>query len=195
MAGKNNNINVIQDGENYKIYFPYDQSIIALLHNVPGAHYVAEGKYWVMPAIHLGWFINEFKGTRFEPYVHIYSNEELGKNESFDSVHDIPNVDISDIDQYVMPGGKLYQHQLDFLKYAKAKGSQGFVLGDSPGMGKTLSIINSALYRRKLGQCKHCLILACVNSVKYNWKYDIDKHTNGRRRLLTWYSSLQAQER
>lgn len=133
MAGKNNNINVIQDGENYKIYFPYDQSIIALLHNVPGAHYVAEGKYWVMPAIHLGWFINEFKGTRFEPYVHIYSNEELGKNESFDSVHDIPNVDISDIDQYVMPGGKLYQHQIDFLKYAKAKGSQGFILADEPG--------------------------------------------------------------
>lgn len=145
MAGvKNYNINVIQNGEFYNVHFPYDQSIVALLHNVPGARWEPNGKHWVIPSTHLGWLINEFKGTRFEPFVHIYSAEELGRNESFDSVHDIPDIDISDIDQYVQKGSKLYQHQIDFLKYAKAKGTQGFVLADEPGC-----ISGSAIIRIK----------------------------------------------
>lgn len=46
--------------------------------------------------------------------------------------------------------------------------------------GKTLSVMNVALYKRDyLRQSKHCLIIACVNSAKYNWVDDIEKHTNG----------------
>ena len=45
--------------------------------------------------------------------------------------------------------------------------------------GKTLEIINYALYQRKKFGYKHCLIIACVNSAKYSWQEDIRKHTNG----------------
>lgn len=45
--------------------------------------------------------------------------------------------------------------------------------------GKTLEVINMALFKKKYEAAKHCLILCCVNSTKYNWQDDIEKHTNG----------------
>ena len=45
--------------------------------------------------------------------------------------------------------------------------------------GKTLEVTNLALYNRKHRGAKHCLVVCCVNSAKYNWKEDILKHTNG----------------
>lgn len=44
----------------------------------------------------------------------------------------------------------------------------------------TLEAMNLALYNRAYYGVKHCLIIACVNSAKYNWIYDIQKHTNGK---------------
>lgn len=173
------NINVIQNNNVYNIYFQYDPSIVALMHNIPGAAFDRDSKSWVIGKEQLGWFINEFKGTRFEPWVHIYSDEELGRNETFDDVATIPDIDILDIDIRVEAGSKLYAHQIDFLKYAKEKGTNGYLLADEPGLGKTLEIINIALYNRKCYGFKHCLVITCVNSAKFNWKADIEKHTNG----------------
>lgn len=45
--------------------------------------------------------------------------------------------------------------------------------------GKTLTVLNIAMYHKKKYGCKHCLIIACVNSAKYNWRDDIIKHSNG----------------
>lgn len=45
--------------------------------------------------------------------------------------------------------------------------------------GKTLEVMNYALYQRKVSGYKHCLILCCVNSAKFSWQEDIMKHTNG----------------
>ena len=80
MKAQNLNINVIQDGPVYHVHFMYDPTIVALLHNVPGARFDAAGKFWVIASEHLGWLINEFRGTRYEQYVKIYSDEELGRN-------------------------------------------------------------------------------------------------------------------
>jgi len=45
--------------------------------------------------------------------------------------------------------------------------------------GKTLEVINLALYRKNTENYKHCLVICCVNSAKFSWQEDIDKHTNG----------------
>jgi len=45
--------------------------------------------------------------------------------------------------------------------------------------GKTLETINLALYNRAKYGFKHCLIICCVNSSKYNWLNDIHVHTRG----------------
>lgn len=46
--------------------------------------------------------------------------------------------------------------------------------------GKTLEIMNIAMWKKEHRNSKHCLIIACVNSAKYNWVEDIIKHTNGK---------------
>lgn len=128
-------INVIQDGEFYNVSFRYNPTIVSMMHNVPGHQWVPEKKVWKIPVKYLGWLMDEFKGTPFEHDVHIYSSEQIHENATIDStdLSALAKVDISDIHQYVKEGGKLYQHQLDFLRYAKAKNRQGFLLADAMG--------------------------------------------------------------
>lgn len=169
----------IQDGDVYNLKFKYDPDLIAMIKNVPGRKYIPDGKYWTIPSSHLGFLMNEVKGTPYEQALQIQSDEMINQNATLDSTSEIPDIDISDIDIYIKDGFKLYNHQLAFLKYAKAKECKGFILADDPGCGKTLEVINYALYQRKKYGYKHCLIIACVNVAKYSWQDDIAKHTNG----------------
>lgn len=171
----------IQENDLYILKFKYDPQLIAMVKNVPGRKWVPENKYWTIPKGHLGWLLNEIKGTAYEGALQIQSEEAINENASIDStdINLIPDADISDVDHYVKEGYKLYDHQLAFLKYAKSKGRNGFILADDMGCGKTLEVLNYAMYQRKIYNYKHCLIITCVNSAKYSWQEDIAKHTNG----------------
>lgn len=170
----------IQDGDVYILRFKYDPQLISLVKNVPGRLYVPQGKYWTIPNTHLGFLMNEIKGTPYERALQIQSTENIDQNESIDPTKEIPDIDISDVDIYVKDGSSLYNHQLAFLKYAKAKERRGFILADDMGLGKTNELINYALYQRKRYGYKHCLVITCVNVAKYSWQDDIAKHTNGK---------------
>ena len=56
----------IQDGDVYILRFKYDPQLISLVKNVPGRLYVPQGKYWTIPDSHLGFLMNEIKGTPYE---------------------------------------------------------------------------------------------------------------------------------
>ena len=43
--------------------------------------------------------------------------------------------------------------------------------------GKSMESMNLALYNKKQNNFKHCLIICCINSSKYNWVKDIQEHT------------------
>ena len=43
------------------------------------------------------------------------------------------------------------------------------------GLGKTLQIISLARYRKEHQGLKHCLIICGVNSLKFNWKREVEK--------------------
>lgn len=176
-------ITVKQNGEVYEVSFPYDPGIVYLVKNVPGRRWNPNAKMWTVPKDRLGFLINEFKGTTYEPIVKIISEEDLNVNETLDPTAKIPDIDISKIPFYVMAGAKPYQHQLDFLRWAidrQQKGNMsGFILADTMGLGKTVESTNLAIYNKEQHKFKHCLIIVCVNSAKYNWKEDIEKHTQG----------------
>lgn len=172
-------IHVIQNGDVYELTFKYDELLISHVKNVPGRTWHPDRKKWTIPKEHLGWFLNEIKGTMYENCVSIHSDEHLNENATLDSTSQIPDVDISDMHQYVMEGGNLYKHQIDFLKYAKSRRGTGFLLADEMGLGKTLEVMNYALYQKEKYGYKHCLIICCVNSAKFSWKEDIEKHTRG----------------
>lgn len=179
-------ISVVQNIDVYELRFKYDPDLIALVKNVPGRRWNPDFKMWTIPVDKLGFFYNQIKGTTYENEVKIQSLEELNVNKKVDynTKDDIPDVDVSNINFRVAKGCKIFEHQKDTLKFyidRRQKGiGNGFLLCDEPGTGKSLSVMNIALYKRDyLRQSKHCLIIACVNSAKYNWVEDIEKHTNG----------------
>ncbi len=178
-------ITAVQNDNVYIIRFPFDRDLITILKNIPGRNWDPEHKYWTIPVDRLGFLVANLQGTRFENALQVYSAEHLGENATLDSstAEDIPEVDLSKVPLYVQEGGQLFRHQLDFMKYAIDRQRRGlysgFILADQQGLGKTLEGCNLALYNKKFNHIKHCLIIACVNSAKYNWVEDIKKHTNG----------------
>lgn len=175
-------ITVTQEGSLYIIRFPYNPEIIQLVKNVPGRLWNAEKKYWTIPKDRLGFLFSQLKNTPYEGDIKVYSSENLGENDTLDKTLVIPEVDISKVKTYVQKGSKLFPHQLDFLKYAIDRQNRGlysgFLLADQMGAGKTIETMNLALYNKQKHKIKHCLIIVCVNSAKYNWVEDIKKHTN-----------------
>ena len=176
-------ISVLQNDQVYEIRFPYNQEIINMVKNVPGRKWNPEGKFWSVPTARLGFLIAQFRGTIYEKDLHIQSNEDLNVNASIDEPNKIPNIDVSEYTYRVASGLKPYQHQIDSLKFMKWRYENGlrsgFLLADEPGGAKTAQAMNMALYMRQFHGLKHCLIVACVNSAKYNWNDDILKHTDG----------------
>lgn len=179
----NSSITAVQNQDVYIIRFPYDPEIIRLVKNVPGRQYDPNHKYWTIPLDRLGFLIAQFHGTPYEGKLDVYSAEHINENATLDATNTIPDIDLSNVPLYVKDGEHLFQHQLDFMKYAIDRQRRGlysgFILCDEQGLGKTLEVMNLALYNRRVNKVKHCLIIACVNSAKYNWVYDIQKHTNG----------------
>lgn len=177
-------INVVQNNEIYEITFPYDINIVYLVKSIPGRRWVPDAKMWTIPKDKLGFLINQFKGTRFEPAVNIISDEHLNENNTLDKTVEIPDIDISKIHMYTKPGSTPYQHQLDFMKWALDRqqngNMSGFLLADEMGLGKTVEVMNLALYNHEHSNFKHCLIICCINSSKYNWLNDIQLHTDNK---------------
>lgn len=178
-------ISVIQDKDEYIIQMKYDPVAIQLVKLCPGRRWNPERKIWTIPKDKLGFLINQFKGTKYEDILEIQSDEDIGKNATIDSTPEvvIPDVDLSNINMYVKDNGNMYSHQQDFMKFAidkeNHKDFNGFLLADEQGTGKTLMTINLAMYNKEHYKCKHCLIICCINSSKWNWKNEIEDHTNG----------------
>ena len=130
-------INVIQNNDEYRITFPYDFKIKELVKAVPGRRWNPEGRYWSIPLNHLGMLISQFKGTDYEDMLLIKSTEDINVNQTLDATQSIPDIDISDVKTYVKDDGKLYEHQLDFLKFAinrqNHRNMNGFICCDEMG--------------------------------------------------------------
>ena len=159
--------------------FQYNQEIIELVKQVPGRRWNNDDKIWTIPKSHLGMLINQFKGTVYESQVNIVSSENINVTESLDVSVSIPDVDISDFKFQVEPGKEPYKHQLDFIKYAATREGQGFFLGDDMRLGKSLEVLNLALYRKQhsvKNRYGRCLIICNVATSRFNWMDDINTH-------------------
>lgn len=77
---------------------------------------------------------------------------------------------------------KPFEHQLESFKFAFENNS--FILGDQQGLGKTKQIIDIAVAKKIKYGFKHCLIICGVNGLKYNWKNEVEKHSNEKAWIL-----------
>lgn len=59
-----------------------------------------------------------------------------------------------------------------------------YLLLNTAGTGKSIISITTALKRKEVSAVKRCLIIACVNSLKWNWVNEIHTHSNESVRVL-----------
>lgn len=172
---------VKQNEDVYEITFKYDPRVIARIKLVPGRRWVPSEKIWTIPRDKLGFLLAQFKGSEYEQFIKIISDEQINQNATLDVTTTIPDIDVSQIPFYVKEGATPYQHQIDFMKYSIHRQLQGemdgFILADDPGLAKTNQSMNLAIYNQKQYRFQHCLVICCVNSSKYNWVEDIKEHT------------------
>lgn len=71
---------------------------------------------------------------------------------------------------------KPYPYQLDGIKFGLQH--RNWLLGDTMGLGKSFQTIHLANIYKQMGKIKHCLVICCINSLKYNWLNEIHKFTN-----------------
>lgn len=75
-----------------------------------------------------------------------------------------------DFKTYPMP------HQIEGFNYAIAKPK--LLIADMPGLGKSKTAIDAAVWRKSRNLISKCLIVCCVNSTKYNWQKEIQIHSD-----------------
>lgn len=139
-------LEIKQGIDTYDLKFPYDPDLISLVKNVPGRRWEPAEKIWSIPKNNLGMLINQLKGTKYESKYEIKSEEHINENDTLDSTPsaEIPDIDISNVTEYVEEGHHLYHHQEDFLKYAidreNKKNFSGFLCCDEMGCGKAVTL-------------------------------------------------------
>lgn len=144
------------------ISFPYDADIIDILRAQTFVRYwIPENKEW------------EFPIEALEKLLLSLSRYEMEIN-----VEDIDVLKDKDIE--IPKGFKFktapYEHQIEGVKYGI--GHERWLLGDEQGLGKTKEIIDLAIIKKMQNNYKHCLIICCVNGLKWNWQGEIKTHSD-----------------
>lgn len=139
--------------------FPYNEEYISTIKSFSPVKYHKSLKSWEVPVTYLAELIDKFV---------IYDDVDICLQDEV--LCSPPQLSISDYKT------KPYNYQLDGIKYGLVHDS--WLLLDEAGLGKTLQLIYLAQEHRKRDNIKHCLIICGVNTLKYNWKKEISKHSD-----------------
>lgn len=140
---------------------PYNKEIVDAIHSSFDVYYFDKKKAsWELPIVGLSTFldyiynINDIE-IRFLSESNIESHIEIKKSRFITSP---------------------FKYQLEGIDYGVNHDS--WLLLDAPGLGKTLQIIYIAQELKRLKKIEHCLIICGINTLKSNWKKEIEKHSN-----------------
>lgn len=70
---------------------------------------------------------------------------------------------------------KPFPHQIEAINFGLNPNHTKWLLLDSMGLGKSLELIGLAETLKRRGQIDHCLVICGVDSLRQNWKREIEK--------------------
>ena len=157
----------IQKSEKLKNYdyamfvsFPYDNRILETIKSLSERNYNPDTKEWELPIKKLSYLTENLSNFDFEIKGHY--------------------VDLSEKEVSIPKGfefkTKPFEHQMDGFIFGLKKNR--WLLADEQGLGKTKQIIDIAIAKKIECGYKHCLIICGVNGLKWNWKNEIETHSN-----------------
>ena len=140
--------------------FPYNQEIIDVIRELPNRFWDREEKQWEIQLEELATLIEKFPNQEYD-----ISGEwvELQQRSS-----EVP----ASFNFKTQP----FSHQIEGFQYGLKHNK--WLLGDEQGLGKTKQVIDVAVAKKLQYNYKHCLIVCGVNGLKWNWKHEIETHSN-----------------
>ena len=171
----------LNQGIHYKeisafIKFKYNDRYVSLMRSLPVRYWHPDKLMWEVPYTDLDLVISKLNKTEYT------LNTDKVVFEEHNEVY-IPN-------DYVFKT-KPFQHQIEGVEYGLNHNK--FLLGDEQGCGKSKQMIDLACIKKQTLGYKHCLVIACVNGLKYNWQEEVKIHSNETGHILGSYTNRKGQ--
>lgn len=159
----------VKEGSKYAgisafVSFPYNIKYVNLMRKQPCRYWHSDIKCWEIPYEDIKPVLEELGTSDYK----LKMDESLQQQQVEENHINIP-------EDYVYKT-KPYQHQIEGIEYGL--NHKKFLLADEQGLGKSKQMLDLAIINKNLYGYKHCLIIACVNGLKYNWQEEVGIHTN-----------------
>ena len=144
------------------VSFDFNKQIVEELKILSNTFYNADTREWEIPLTSLSEFLDRVcKLDSIELRLAQYGCAGVAQAKT-------PNVD-----KYKT---KPFDYQLEGITWGLNHDS--WLLLDAPGLGKSLQLMYLAQELRDRENIQHCLIVCGLNTLKTNWKAEIEKHSN-----------------
>ena len=140
------------------IYFDYDQRIIDIIRSCGNCVYHKSVKAWESPISNLAFLVDNLT---FLTDIRILPMKDEEENS------------LSITQQFKTKPFKYQNEGIEWLI-----NHPNSLLLDAPGLGKSIQVIYTAEELRTQKGIKHCLIICGINTLKNNWKKEIQKHSD-----------------
>lgn len=144
------------------ITFDFNRAIVDELKLLSNTFYNADTKEWEVPLTSLSEFID--RTCKLDTIdIHLVQDDNSGV------------ADELLVDKYRYKT-QPFDYQLDGINFGLQHNQ--WLLLDAPGLGKSLQLIYLAQELKQRHNIQHCLIVCGINTLKTNWKAEIEKHSN-----------------
>lgn len=158
--------------ESLFISFTYDSNLVNIMRQQSIRYYNPNTKEWEIPAKKLDDIKLQLKD--YELNIVNCNDNQRTRILNMKQCNYIPK----DYKFKIKP----FKHQIEGVEYGLKY--DRFLLGDEQGLGKTMQAINIACIKKQQRGYKHCLIICGVNGLKWNWKAEVEKHSNEKAFIL-----------
>lgn len=199
LAGK---INIEKYGDEYRAYFDYDRDFVKWVKNDGEGQWVAAGLYWRLTAKGILNLLSEHNDKWFnvaeDAMEAVKAEIDAEQAEAERRRQKIEDAKRREADYWATPAEQRlagikpierydfkstpYPHQIEAFNYILKR--EKILVADEPGLGKTAESIYASDYIKKAGKAKKCLIVCGVNTIKYNWLDEIQKHSDQKAILI-----------
>jgi SWI/SNF-related matrix-associated actin-dependent regulator 1 of chromatin subfamily A len=151
----------------FGITFNYNPAIVDTLKTLPTSYYHKKEYIWEIPADLLAEALDKL--TFFDEItLQLAPDKEETKTDHFQLTED----------EVLSFKFKPFQHQIEGVNFGLDPDRPKWLLLDSMGLGKTNEIIMYAEVLKRRGLIDHCMIICGVDSLRQNWKREIQKFSN-----------------
>lgn len=164
------------------VTFDYNQYVVDALKTIPTFYYHKRDNVWELPVCYLGRLLDNLTFLD-EIQLRLLNTPESGEFRAATQFDLKPLSETEEVSFKMKP----FDHQLEAINYGLSR--EKWLLLDSMGLGKTNSIIWLAETLKRRGIIDHCFIICGVNSLKQNWKKEIQKFSTESAVVLGEYTT------